>query len=530
MVAADHRLASTAGVEIMRRGGNAVDAACATAFALGVVNPAGSGIGGGGFMLIKRPTDATPIVLDFRESAPAAASRDMYIKTGLPRDASRVGGLAVGVPGEVAGCEEAVRRYGKLSLRRVLAPAIRLARRGFPAGGHLVKGIKHKRREILARPGLAADFAPGGKPLTLGQQVRRRKLGRTLAAIARGGAKVFYRGWIAKDIVATVKAQGGVITGEDLAGYKVKQRTALVTEYRGHKVFTMPPPSSGGIAMIQTLNIIRRWHLRKLGHNSSRYVHLLSEALKHAFADRARYLGDTDFVKVPLARLVSRGYADRLAKRIGRGVAPIDSYGSPAPPKAPPRDSGTSHLSVIDKDGTAVAMTTTINTGFGSMVVGRRSGIILNNEMDDFAARPGKPNAYGLIQSENNAVAPHKRPLSSMSPTIVTKDGKARLVVGGSGGPFIITATLQTLINVVDFRLHVRDAVSRSRIHHQWRPNKLFVEPDLPADVGGALRKRGQKLKLMRHPFSAVQAVHVDKAGLLYGASDPRKEGAPAGL
>lgn len=535
VVAADHPLASLAGLEILKAGGNAVDAACATAFALGVVNPAGSGIGGGGFMLVYAP-GKQPEVVDFRETAPAAASRDMYLKKGVAKIAPRRGGLAIAVPGEVAGCSEAVKRWGKLPLSRVLAPAIKLAQRGFPAGEHLVDTLKSKPFAALkAYNGAIKEIffvrAKNAKTPTrapeLGETLRRPRLARTLKAIARGGAKAFYGGWIAKDIVATVEAAGGLLTLEDLANYRPKLRAPLTTTYRGYQILTTPPPSSGGIAIIETLNLLSRYKLKEMGHNSSRYLHHLTEALKHAFADRARHLGDSDFVEVPIAKLTSRDYADLLAKRIGKTTQPWESYGSGKMQRAGHQDKGTSHLSVTDRSGMTVALTTTINLGFGSMIVAKRSGVILNDQMDDFASRPGTPNGFGLIQSEKNAVQPGKRPLSSMSPTIVLKDGKALLAVGGSGGPTIITGTLQVLLNVLDFRLELGDAVARSRIHHQWLPNQLWVESDLPRDVRQALGARGHKLLSVSKPFTAIQAVGRTTNALL-GASDPRKGGWPA--
>lgn len=531
-VATDHPLASAAGVEILRRGGNAVDAACAAAFALGVVNPAGSGIGGGGFMLVHLAGRASPVVIDFRETAPRAAGPRMFSSASLPLHASSEGGLAVAVPGEVRGCTEAIRRFGKLPLARVLQPAIRLARRGFPLGSHLLRAIRFKERKLLARPDLARMFLPQGKLPRLGQRLKRPRLARTLEMVARRGADAFYRGWIAKDIVQAVRAAGGVLTLEDLAGYRAKDRAPLSTRYRGYDVFGMPPPSSGGVVIIGALNVLGRYKAR--GHNSSRYLHLMTETLKHSFADRARLLGDSDFVSVPLKRLLSAEYAADIARRIGKRTLPSKSYGS-GPPKAPSKDSGTSHLSVIDAAGNAVALTTTVNTLFGSLVVGKRSGVILNNQMDDFATQPNKPNRFGLVQGERNAVAAGKRPLSSMSPTLVLKKGKVVLALGGSGGPSIITATLQVLRNVLDFRLELRDAVSRSRIHHQWLPDKLYVESDLPEDVRANLRRYGHRVARVGEGrgiatvlrFTAVQAVSR-RGKRLEAASDPRKHGEAA--
>ena len=528
VVAADHVLASQAGLTILKRGGNAVDAACATAFAVGVVNPAGSGIGGGGFMMLHDPKANKRIIIDFRETAPAGASRLMYLKKGLPKHPSRTGGLAVGIPGEVKGCAYAVKRYGKLALAQVLQPAIELARRGFPAGRHFVEGLKRYQKHLSKHKTLKEIFYPGGKPPTLGQIFRRPRLAKTLQAIAKHGPDVFYKGWIAKDIVDAVKSAGGILTHKDLAQYKVAIRHPLKTSFRGHEIYTMPPPSSGGAAIIMALNILRKMKLKTLGHNSSTYLFHLTEALQHAFADRARFMGDHPFTRKLLPKLTSQKYADKLAKRITNKVQAPKAYGSQKrSPKASPKDGGTSHISVIDKDGMAVAMTTTINTGYGSKVIAPRSGIILNNEMDDFSTNPGKPNAFGLIQSQYNEITPGKRPLSSMSPTLITKGGKIALAVGASGGPTIITGTLQTLLNVLVFGLEINDAVSRSRIHHQWFPPLLFIESDLPADVVQALQKRGYKTRVWKVPFTAVQAAQRTKVGLT-GASDPRKHGKTA--
>ena len=479
-------------------------------------------------MMLHDPKANKRIIIDFRETAPAGASRLMYLKKGLPKHPSRTGGLAVGIPGEVKGCAYAVKRYGKLALAQVLQPAIELARRGFPAGRHFVEGLKRYQKHLSKHKLLKEIFYPGGKPPTLGQMFRRPRLAKTLQAIAKHGPDVFYKGWIAKDIVDAVKAAGGILTHKDLTQYKVAIRHPLKTSFRGHEIYTMPPPSSGGAAIIMALNILRKMKLKTLGHNSSTYLFHLTEALQHAFADRARFMGDHPLTRKLLPKLTSQEYADNLAKRITNKVQSPKAYGSQKrSPKASPRDGGTSHISVIDKDGMAVAMTTTINTGYGSKVIAPRSGIILNNEMDDFSTNPGKPNAFGLIQSKYNEIAPGKRPLSSMSPTLITKGGKIVLAVGASGGPTIITGTLQTLLNVLVFGLEINDAVSRSRIHHQWFPPLLFIESDLPADVVQALQKRGYKTRVWKVPFTAVQAAQRTKIGLT-GASDPRKHGQTA--
>lgn len=532
MVAADHHLSSRAGRTLLQQGGNAIDAACAAVFAAGVVNPTGSGIGGGGFMTIAFPKSMkrTPIIVDFRETAPAAAHSRMYLRKGLKPTASRTGGLAVGIPGEVKGCAYAVKKYGKKPLADVLAPAIALAERGFPVGAHLAISLKRYKRVFLLHTQLARTFYPNGKALRQGQVMRRPRLAQTLRAIAARGAKAFYAGKIAKDIVQSVRKQGGILTLQDLKNYTIKIRKPLVTHYQNHTVYTMPPPSSGGIALSQALHILRNRKLDKMGHNSSQYIHFLSESLKHAFADRACFLGDPDFVRVPLKKLTSQRYAQTLFKRIQmQRVRPNNQYGMrQATSRAAHRGGGTSHISVMDRQGFAVALTTTINTSFGSKVMTAQSGIILNNEMDDFTTHPGKPNAFGLIQSRMNAIQAGKRPLSSMSPTIITYKGRPVLAVGASGGPTIITGTLQTILNVLDFGLELNAAVSRSRIHHQWMPPLLFVESDLPKDVQVNLQRKGHRLKTNAHPFTAVQAVQY-KNGRFYGSSDPRKHGKPSG-
>lgn len=475
------------------------------------------------------------IALDFRERAPRGATRAMYMQSGVAKTASRYGALAVAVPGEVAGCAAAVRRFGQLPLSKVVAPAVRLAARGFRVAEHLARSSQRYFTYTAKRFGparfaaLATLLTPRGKPLGRGQTMRRPQLARTLHAIGRSGGTSFYRGWIARDIVSTVRAAGGLLTLEDMASYKVVERKPLLSTYRGYQIHTMPPPSSGGVALIAALHVLEQFDLKKLGHNGSAYLHLLAEAFKHVFADRARFLGDPDYVKVPVVALLARQYAKRLAAKIGRRVHPIQTYGWKSAARASSRDGGTSHLSVIDRWGTAVSMTTSINTGFGALLLARKSGVILNNTMDDFATHPGKPNFFGLVQGEQNAVAAKKRPLSSMTPTIVTKNGRTKLIVGGSGGPTIITGTLQVLLNVLDFGMDPADAVARSRIHHQWLPDRLWVEQDLPVDVVRALEKEhGQKPWLQRHPFTAVQAVTARGTGF-DAASDPRKAGAPAG-
>ena len=547
-VAADHPLASAAGAEILRRGGNAVDAACATVFALGVVNPQASGLGGGGFAVVYRP-GAAPEALDFREVAPAAASRDMYLQNGEPVAAlSQKGALAVAVPGELAGCADLVKRLGKLKLRAVLEPARRLAAKGFPAGPHLVRAANDPRAFATAppdkpepppEPGYLALVRPGGKPMVEGQIIKRPALARTLATLQKQGEGAFYRGAIAKKIVAAVAAAGGILTLADLANYKVVARTPVEISYRGRRVLSMPPPSSGGVALCESLGILQaaRPELASLGGNSSQYLHLIAEALKHAFADRARHLGDPAFFNVPVAHLLDPAYHAELARRItARPSKNLDSYGTAAPMSAlaaPPDDHGTSHVSVVDSSGMAVALTTTVNLDFGARFVAGDSGIVLNDQMDDFSAKVGAPNAFGLIGGEANAIAPGKRPLSSMTPTIVLAAGSpdVEYVLGGAGGPTIISGTLQVLLNLTELGMDAEAAVSTPRMHAQWQPDVLMLETEHPLDVRSALEKRGHVLAppAAARPLGVIQVVaRRFPNGHLEAASDPRKFGAPA--
>ncbi|HUI24658.1 MAG TPA: gamma-glutamyltransferase [Candidatus Kryptonia bacterium] len=526
MVASEHALASAAGVEILQRGGNAVDAAMATALAVCVLNSSSCGIGGGGFMLAYFPRTQRAVALDYRERAPAAATRDMFVRDGKAVPAlSRNGGLAIAVPGEIAGVAHAVRRYGRLPLATVIQPAIRLARDGFPIGEHLAEEIAREHDTIATQPALAALLLHAdGTPRLRGETLQFPALAETLTRVAEVGPDAFYRGAVAADIVDAVHSAGGILTLDDLASYRPVERRALRGRYRGDEVLTMPPPSSGGGVLLEILNIIAHDDLAALGAQSPTMLHLLAEAMKHAFADRAEVYGDPDFVHVPLLQLLSPRYAETLRNSISaRTTFDRDFYGQ----ADPARDAGTSHLCVVDDESNAVAITTTINTGFGSLVVAPRSGVILNNEMDDFAAQPGVPNIFGLIGAAANAVAPRKRPLSSMTPIIVLEHGRPLLVAGGSGGPLIITATLQTLLNVVDFQLDASAAVAAPRIHHQWVPDVLAVEPGIDALTRTALARLGHQVREMAR-MGAVQAIRLDSGGL-DGAADPRKGGAAAG-
>ncbi len=542
VVAADHPLASRAGVEVLRQGGNVVDAAVATSFALSVVRPASCGIGGGGFMLIWNAEKQQAVALDYRERAPKKASRDMFVDPADPKkargDLSRKGHLAIAAPGSVAGLCFAQKHYGSLDLKAVLAPAIRLARGGIALDVHARNGQKSTLRSFAAHRDYRGRFgALYEKYLnngTLWKPTDRFKSPQltVLELIAAKGADGFYQGPVAEALVAESRRGGGLLTMEDLASTKPVVRQPVRGKFDRLDVLGMPPPSSGGIALLEILNMLaayERTHpesrLEKLGHNSPEYLHLLTETMKHAFADRAEFLGDADFAHVPIQRLTSRRYAERLAARIdSRKTKPLKAYGR----FLPVDDGGTSHFSIIDAAGNAVACTETINTGFGSYVVEPKFGIVLNNQMDDFAAVPGQPNLFGLIQSEANAVAPGKKPLSSMSPTIVLEDGKAVHVLGASGGPRIISSTLQVLLNLTRFRMTPAEAVRHPRIHHQWLPNTLSMEKGLIEQCREPLEQRGHVVQL-QGSLAVTQAASRSPEGVC-GASDPRKGGQAAGF
>jgi len=556
-VAADHELASRAGSEVLARGGNAVDAAIATALALGVVQPAGSGLGGGGFLVARR-ADGTVRVLDFREVAPKQAQAAMFIdaKTGqVVPERSRRGGLAIGVPGEAAGFALALRELGSLPADQVIAPALRLAKEGFPVGRHLARSAAATVPQLRAGHPLRALLAPGGAPLKIGEQWRRPELAETLAVLSKDGFAAYYRldpGAIGDEIVHAAAAEGGILSAEDLRSYKPVWRQPLLGRYRGWQVITAPPPA-GGITALETLQILDARPPLADGPGASSTLHEIIESFKHAFADRARYHGDPAFDAVP-PELATATYAkDRAATIQREQVLPAAQYGRPqgGTPLQPPRDKGTSHLCVIDKDGNAAALTTTVNLSFGAHVIAGRTGILLNNQMDDFAAQSNKPNAFGLVGTGANAVAAGKRPASSMSPLLAVAPDGSVLCVGGSGGPTIVTGVVQTVINVVDFRMSVEAAVAAPRVHAQFVPENVLVEPEIASDVRTALQRRGHRLLVTPAALeTAVQAVfyrppraQVDPGAStsiavaddrpaeprgFSAASDPRKGGIPA--
>ena len=523
---------------MLKAGGNCVDAAVATSFALSVVRPASCGIGGGGFMVIWNAEKQEAIALDYRERAPMAASADMYAAPKAGTEITSVRGpRAAGVPGTVAGLCYAAEHYGSLPLAKLLEPAIRLAEEGYALDATDLRNQKStlaKMDRFNGYPTKYADLLNGylgeGTAFRVGQTFKSPQLP-ALKLIAKHGRDGFYTGPVAEAILAATK-DGGVMTAEDLEQMQPVVRKPLHTTFDGKSVLTMPPPSSGGAAIVEMLNTVKAWEkqnpaktLDKLGHNTGGYAQLLAESMKHAFADRAEFLGDTDFADVPLDRLASQSYADDIAKRISleKTRKPAD-YGR----FFAATDSGTSHLSVIDRHGNAVACTETINLTYGSFVVVPEFGFILNDEMDDFAARPGEPNAFGLIQSAANAVAPRKKPLSSMTPTIVIEDGKAVGAMGASGGPRIITATFQVLLNQVRFGLKPQAAVNQPRLHHQWAPNRLSIETKLFEKLKGPMQTRGHEVRSSTGIGVSQSVGRFD--GKLFGGSDRRKLGRPAGF
>ena len=539
VVAADHIAASEAGARILREGGNVVDAAVATSFALSVARPASCGIGGGGFMVIWDAKTQRSVVLDYRERAPANTSASDYgdaADAGNAEPVSVRGGLAVGVPGNVAGLCYAAEKHGTLPIAQLVQPAIDLCRNGVAIDEHDIEVQASTLQKIRTHKGydsrfvlLRKGYLNNGVKWKLGDRFYSPQLS-ALERIAAHGAAGFYQGDVASAICTTVTNESGKMQLADLQSYALTERDGLRANFHGQQLISMPPPSSGGIALLQSLQSLEAWEkkqhvsLQSLGHNTPDYVHVVTESLKHAFAVRAEFLGDTDFVEVPVEKLLNSQYAAQIADHIDlQQTKPMKDYGR----FFVKDDSGTSHFSVIDAAGNAVACTETINLTFGSFVVVPEFGILLNNQMDDFTANPGKPNAFGLIQSAANAVAPGKRPLSSMTPTILIKDGKATYACGASGGPRIITATLQNILNHTVFNLTAEQAVSAPRFHHQWSPDELLLEPSLFQAVSASLQAKGHDTRQVS-ALAATQSAALQSSGNTAG-SDPRKHGQPAG-
>jgi gamma-glutamyltranspeptidase/glutathione hydrolase len=536
MAASTSRIASEVGVDVMRRGGNAVDAAIAVAFAEAVTHPAAGNIGGGGFMMI-RLRDGRTTAIDYREMAPAAAVRNIYLddKGELLKGegSSEVGYRAAGVPGTVAGMEMALKKYGsgKLTWAQLLEPARRLAAEGFPLSHAYAEDLRDSEKLLGQYEDSRRIFLNNGKFYAEGDLLRQPELAATFARMQKQGAREFYEGETARLIVEDMKRHNGLMTLDDLRGYVAKEREPLKGTYRGHEIITMPPPSSGGAVLIEMLNILEGYELGKMGWSSSEKYHLMTEAMRRAFADRAEYMGDADFVKVPVAGLIDKAYGARQRRSINMERASTSAEVRAGQP-AGYESEETTHFTVVDAEGNAVANTYTLNWGFGSGVTAKGTGILLNNEMDDFAAKPGTPNLFGLIQGERNAVAPRKRPLSSMTPTFVLgRDGALWFALGSPGGPTIINTVLQVIINVIDHGMNIQQAIDAPRIHHQWLPDEIIYEPyGLSTDTERALQTRGHKLTARPRYMGDCEGIMIEeKTGVRLGASDPRDEGASVG-
>lgn len=520
MVASEQALASKVGLDILKAGGNAVDAAVAIGFALAVTLPNAGNIGGGGFMLVHDAKTGKTTALDFRETAPAGFHRDIYLDAqgNVVDGKSLYTHYAVGVPGTVAGMAHALKKWGSMPWARVIEPSIRLADQGFVVSDALARILEAEKENMGKWPATRAIFWRGGAPLRAGDKLVQKDLARTLRVIAQKGPNAFYSGEIAQKIAKEMAPHKGALTLQDLRNYKVVEREPVMGEFRGYTIATMPPPSSGGAHLVQMLNILERWPLAQWGHNSAQTVHYMAESMKLAFADRSEYMGDPDFVQIPLKGLTSRAYADQLAARIGDKAASAATI-RPGQPQ-PFESDQTTHYSTIDKAGNAVAVTYTLNTNFGSGIVATGTGIVLNNEMDDFSAKPGVANAYGLIGGEANAVQPGKRPLSSMTPTMVMKDGKPWLITGSPGGPRIITTVMQVLLNTIEFGMNPAEATVALRVHHQWLPDELRIESGMSPDTIRLLQERGHNIQV-RASMGRTQTIQA-RDGKLYGYSDPR--------
>ncbi len=532
MVVSVEENASRAGIAMLKQGGNAVDAAIATALALAVTHPAAGNLGGGGFLLV-RFKDGRSAFIDFRERAPAAASRDMYLDAAgnvIP-EASTIGPRAAAVPGTVAGLEYASRKYGRLRWNRLVTPAVRLARQGFAAGDELARSLSDPK--VVKRLSRFAEskriFLRNGRLYKPGDRFVQRDLARTLERIRVGGAREFYRGYTARRFAAFMKESGGLITLEDLKNYRAAERTPLRGTYRGYEIISAPPPSAGGTALLEMLNILEGVPLAGKGAFSADAIHWTVEAMRRAFADRAQYLGDPDFVRVPVRGLTDKKYAETLRASIQpeRASASLSvRAGNPAPYES----SETTHLSVVDGEGNAAALTYTLENSYGNGVTVAGLGFLLNNEMDDFTAKPGAPNGSELIQGEANIIAPGKRPLSSMTPTIVTRDGRLVLVTGSPGGPTIISTVLNVLLGVLEYKMSVERAVEMPRFHHQWLPDRIRMENSgFSPDTLALLRARGHELEF-REEWGGAHSIAVDpRDGTLLGAADPRRGGKAVG-
>jgi gamma-glutamyltranspeptidase / glutathione hydrolase len=538
MVSSVSEIASQVGVDILKRGGNAVDAAVAVGLALAVVWPSAGNLGGGGFMILRMANGKTTAI-DYREMAPAAAYRDVYLddQGNYINESSTYGHRAAGVPGTVAGLSFALEKYGTMKWADVAEPARKLAAEGFPVWYQLERSLKGSIKQLSRYPETKRLFLRDGNPYETGEIFKQPELAAVFERMIKQGPREFYQGRTAQLIEESMRratnkiGENGKIwmTVEDLKNYKVVDRQPLRAKYRGLELITMPPPSSGGVAMITMLNVLERFDLRSMGPGSSQAIHVMVEAMRRAFADRAHYLGDPDFVKVPVAGLTSRKYADKLASTIDLSRASSSAeikHGDPLPHES----DETTHFTVVDKEGNAVSNTYTLNDSYGNKITVEGAGFLLNNEMDDFAPKPGAPNLYGLIQGEANAVVARKRPLSSMTPTIVLKDGKLYFTVGTPGGPTIINTVTQILINIIDHGMNIQEAIDWPRVHQQWMPDEIRYEPfGISPDAINRLKEMGHQFGTPRYMGDAHGIMIEDKTGVRLGASDPRLDGRSVG-
>ncbi len=529
MVVSQSLLASQIGADILAQGGNAIDAAVATGFALAVTLPQAGNIGGGGFMLVYLAEQQRTLAIDYREVAPSAAGRDLFLDElgEVDADKARFSHAAAGVPGSVAGLVHALENYGNLPLATVLKPAIELATKGITVTQPLAYSLAHAEQRLRKWPASTGYFfRKDGGLLRPGDHWQQQDLATTLSKIAREGRDGFYKGSVADKIVAEMDKHGGLISLVDLDNYKVVERQPVTGTYRGYTIAAMPPPSSGGVHLVQMLNVLEGWELKTLGHNSADYLHRLIETMRRAYADRSKYLGDPDFHPVPVAQLTDKGYAKTLRQGIDLDKAGLSSDIAPGL-KTPDESPQTTHFSVWDDAGNVVSNTYTLNFSYGSGISVGGAGFLLNNEMDDFSAKPGVPNAYGLIGGAANAIEPHKRPLSSMTPTLVFKQGQPVFTTGSPGGSTIINTVLQTVLNIVDFEMNVAAAAAAPRIHHQWQPDKVFVEPGLNIDTRRLLEAKGHKIVPSSRVIGRTQTISSD-GEYTYGANDTRWPGGGA--
>ncbi|MGP4713098.1 MULTISPECIES: gamma-glutamyltransferase [unclassified Psychrobacter] len=522
MVATQEALASDIGLQILKDGGNAVDAGVAVGFALAVTLPRAGNIGGGGFMMIYDAKKGKTVALDYREKAPSSASRDMYLDSdgNAVSDLSRFHGLAVGVPGTVAGLLKALDDHGTMSREQVMAPAIALAENGIEVTAGLSESLTALTDRLQKWPSTKkVFFKPDGSAYQPGERLKQLELARSLKLIAAQGADGFYKGETARKLVKAVNDAGGNMSVQDLANYEAIARTPVTGDYRGYEIVSMPPPSSGGIHIVQILNILEGYPLSDYGQNSAQTIHLMAEAMQLAYADRAEYLGDSDFVDVPASGLTSQAYADNLRRLINPNKAtPAKTIKANNP--LPYESDQTTHFSIVDKDGNAIANTYTLNFSYGTGLVAEGTGILLNNEMDDFSAKPGTPNGYGLLGGDANAVEAGKRPLSSMSPTLVFKDDKPYIVTGSPGGSRIITTVTQIISNVIDHDMNIAEATHAPRIHDQWLPDEIRVEKALNIDTVNKLKSMGHTVS-PKAAMGSTQSIMLTPNGI-YGSSDPR--------